>query len=71
MSDLDKSLRALITAHGLININVVAHDDNFGVALQWDGGPFNGRGCVFTDIEAQEHRARQRLFAELRFLYIV
>lgn len=46
MSELDKSLRALVSKYGLINISVNAHADNFTVSMQWEGGEFNGRGCV-------------------------
>lgn len=46
MSDLDKSLRALVAKYGLINISVRAHADSFTVSMQWEGGEFNGCGCV-------------------------
>lgn len=53
MTDLDKSLRDLIAAHGLLNIGIDAHagsdglQDHFSISLQWaDDAKPSGRGCV-------------------------
>ena len=68
MTDLDKSLRDLIAAHGLLSVSVDAHagsgdyDGHFSVGLQWsDPYAQHGRGCVIGSGDSTQDALKNAL----------